>query len=245
MITAVLRSELLKQRSTYTAVGLLVAMLGLVFFAVLLHGLSLPADALETRSDQMMVFGWGRLGALFAGLLGAMAMTGEIRHGTIRPTFLVTPRRSRVVAAKMGVAALAGSLLGLVAEGVAIPVGSAALASRGIESQLDGGDLALLFAGGAAASALWGPIGAGIGALVRNQVATLVGLFLWLLFVESLLAAWVPSVGRFAPGAAGAAITGQDTNDLLSPAIGALVLAVWATAATSAGWIATLRRDVA
>jgi ABC-2 type transport system permease protein len=79
---------------------------------------------------------------------------------------------------------------------------------------------------------------------VRNQVATLVAIFLWLFFIENLLIDFVPGAGKFAPGAAAAAITGLDPETLLAPAAGALLLALYTAAAAAAGWIATLRRDV-
>jgi ABC-2 type transport system permease protein len=241
-----LRSELLKQRSTFTNLGLFLAMLALVLLAVLLHAVAVPADRLETATDQVQVFRFGALlGALFAGLVGALSITGEIRHGTIRPTFLVTPRRGEVVAAKVVISGLVGTAFGLVAAGVAVGVGSAALAARGIPITLDAGDYTLMPLGGIAAAALWAPIGLGLGALVRNQVATLVAIFLWLFFIENLLVDFVPGAGKFAPGAAAAAITGLDPDRLLTPAFGALLLAAYAAATAAAGWIATLRRDVA
>jgi ABC-2 type transport system permease protein len=244
-VTAQLRAELLKHRSTYTNLGLFLAMLGLVLLAVLLHALALPADRLEGASDQVQVFRFGSLlAALFAGLVGALSITGEIRHGTIRPTFLITPRRGRVVAAKIVASGLVGIVFGLVAVGVAIGVGSAALAARGIPITLDGSDYTLMPAGGIAAAALWAPLGLGLGALLRNQVATLLAIFLWLFFIENLLIDFVPGAGKFAPGAAAAAITGLDPDRLLAPAYGALLLAVYAAAAAAAGSIATLRRDV-
>jgi hypothetical protein len=245
-VRARLRSELLKQRSTFTNLGLFLAMLALVLLAVLLHAVAVPADRLQTASDQVQVFRFGALlGALFAGLVGALSITGEIRHGTIRPTFLVTPRRGEVVAAKVVISALVGTVFGLVAAGVAVGVGSAALAAREIPITLDAGDYTLMPLGGIAAAALWAPIGVGLGALVRNQVATLVAIFLWLFFIENLLVDFVPGAGKFAPGAAAAAITGLDPDRLLAPAFGALLLAVYAAATAAAGWIATLRRDVA
>jgi len=243
---AQLRSELLKQRSTFTNLGLFLVMLALVLLAVLLHAVAVPADRLQTASDQVQVFRFGALlAALFAGLVGALSITGEIRHGTIRPTFLVTPRRGQVVAAKIVISSLVGTLFGLVAAGVAVGVGSAALAARGIPITLDTGDYTLVPLGGIAAAALWAPIGLGLGALLRNQVATLVGIFLWLFFIENLLVDFVPGAGRFAPGAAAAAITGLDPDRLLAPAFGALLLGGYAAATAAAGWIATLRRDVA
>jgi ABC-2 type transport system permease protein len=81
-VRAALRAELFKQRSTRSGLGLFCAMLGLVLFVVLLHGLGLGAANFDSTSKQLTVlFGWGEvLGALFAALFGAMAITGEIRY---------------------------------------------------------------------------------------------------------------------------------------------------------------------
>ncbi len=241
------RAELLKMRSTRTNLGLCAAMVGLVLFVVLLHGFSVPMERVSRRSDQLqLVFGWAALlGSLFAALLGALAITGEFRHGTIRPTFLVTPRRGRVVAAKVWASMLIGSALGLIAAAVATAVGSAALAMRGLAIRLDGGDYALLLVGCAAAAALWAAIGVGLGAVVRSQVPTMVGICAWLLFVEGLLlgdVGLVGDVGRFMPGALGKAASGQDLR--LAPGLAVFLLALYAAAAAIVGWVATTRRDV-
>lgn len=246
-MTAQFRAELLKMRSTRTNPGLCVALLGLVLFVVLLHGFSLPVARISRRSDQInVVFGWAALlGSLFAALLGALAITGEFRHGTIRSTFLVTPQRGRVVVAKVWASMLVGSAFGVIAAAMAIGAGSVALAARGVAIRLDGGDYALLLAGCAAAAALWAAIGVGLGAVVRNQVPTVVGLCAWLLFVESLLlgdVSLVGDVGRFTPGALGKAASGQDP--LLAPALAVFLLTLYAAAAVVAGWAATTRRDV-
>jgi ABC-type transport system involved in multi-copper enzyme maturation permease subunit len=225
-------------------------MLALVLLAVLLHGLALPAENVDSTSEQLtMVLGWGaKLGAVFAGLLGVMSITSEIRHGTIRPTFLVTPQRNRVLSAKVLVSMFFGAAFGLIATALAVGAGSAALAARGIESQLNVGAYALFLVGGTAAGALWAAIGVGLGAVVRNQVPTLIGICAWLLFVEGLLVgdvAGVGDVGRFAPGAAAAAISGQDPDKLLAPAVGLALLVLYTAAAAIAGSIAIARRDVA
>jgi ABC-2 type transport system permease protein len=244
---ALLRSELLKQRSTRTLLGLFAAMLGLVLSAVLLHSL-LPAEQLADRHTQLMVLGRGEfLGALFAALLGAMTITAEIRHGTIRPTFLFSPRRDRVVAAKVSVSFVIGAGFGLVAGAAAVVAGGAALRGRGIGLQLDGRDYVLLVAGSAAAAALWAAIGVGVGALVRHQVPALVGICAWLLFVEGLLAGdlvGLGDVGRFLPGSAASAISGQDPGTLLAPEAGLALLGVYSAAAALAGALATSHRDV-
>jgi ABC-2 type transport system permease protein len=247
-VRALVRSELLKQGSTRTAVALLAAMLVLVSAAVLLHGLALPGEDLERYELQLLVFGRGELLAtVFAALLGALSFTNEIRHGTIRTTFLVSPRRSRVVAAKVWVSSLAGVAFGLVAGALAVGIGTASLNARGIDVLLDEGDVVLLVAGSAAAAGLWAAIGVGLGALVRNQVPTLIGICAWLLFFEELLvgdATGLGDVGRFLPGAAAAAISGLDPDTLLEPAVGLALLAVYAGAAALIGMLATDRRDV-
>ena len=242
---AQLRAELLKQRSTRTDLGLFAALLGLVLLALILHGFGLRAEELSRRNNQLMILGRGEfLAALFAALLGATSITAEIRHGTIRPTFLATPRRGRVVAAKVGVSVVIGAGLGLAASGLAAAVGTVALDSRGIDIQLDGGDYLLLIAGGGSAAALWAALGVGIGAVVRNQVGALVGIAAWLLFVEGLFGGDLGDVGRFAPGSLGMAASGQEPGTLVAPVVGVALLAVYAIVAVVAGWLATTRRDV-
>jgi ABC-2 type transport system permease protein len=244
-VTAQLRSELLKQRSIPTTVGLFAGMLGLVLLAVVLHGIGLPAENLSDRDTQLMVLGRGEfLGALFAAQLGAMVITAEIRHGTIRPTFLAVPWRGRVIMAKVWAGAVIGAGFGLAAAALAAGIGAATLTAQGIDVQLDGGDYALLVAGGTAASALWAPIGVGVGAVVRDQVPALIGIAAWLLFVEGLFGENLADVSRFAPGTLGMAVSGQEPDTLLAPGLSVVLLGLYALAATAAGWLATTRRDV-
>lgn len=244
---AQLRAELFKLRSTRTTVGLFAAMTGLVLLALVLHSL-LPVRALASRENQLTILGRGEfLGALFAALLGALSVTSEIRHGTIRPTFLITPRRGRVVWAKVTASVVIGAAFGLLAGTVAVVTGVMAFGARGVDLRLDGGDHALLILGSGAAAALWASVGVGVGALVRHQVPTVVGISAWLLFVEGLLAGDLAGLGgvfKFLPGSAAAAISGQGPGTLLAPALGALLLALYAVAAAALGWVATTRRDV-
>jgi hypothetical protein len=242
---ATLRSELLKQRSIPTTGALFAGMLGLVALAVVLHGVGLTGDALADRDNQLMILGRGEfLGALFAALLGATSITAEIRHGTIRPTFLVTPWRGRVIAGKLGIGALLGAAFGLAASALAAGVGAGVLGARVVDLQLDAGDYALLVAGGTAASALWAAIGVGVGALVRDQVPALVGISAWLLFVEGLFGGSLAAVTRFLPGGLAMAASGQDPDTLLAPGLSVVLLALYALAAAAVGCVATIRRDV-
>jgi ABC-2 type transport system permease protein len=239
-----LRSELLKQRSTETTLFLFLAMIGFVALAVTLHVIALSPARLSTNAHQLSVFEVGtRAGMIFAALAGALAITAEIRHGTIRPTFLVEPRRSPVIAAKLVVGGLVGIIYGLLAEGLMAAAATIAFSVRGIPNELTGGDYARILAGGAAAAALWAILGVGIGALVRNQVATLVGILSWMFLVESVSEGFVPGAAKLMPGGAGLSLAGNEHK--LSIAVAALLLVAYAAAASTAGWVATLRRDVA
>ena len=191
------------------------------------------------------VFAWGELfSALFGGLLGALSVTAEFRHGTIRPVLLLEPRRWRVLRAKAVVAMGAGAAFGLVAAGRRCGRGRSALSARGVAVGVSAGDLVRIAGGAVVAGGLWAALGAGLGALVRGQVAAIAGLCVWLLFVESLLVAFVPAVGRFGPGAAGGAVAGIDADTLLGPGAGVAVLVAYAAVALVAGGFALVRRDV-
>jgi len=223
-------------------------MTSLVLLAVLLHAFGLRVESLSDVSIQLMVLGRGEfLGALFAALLGAISVTGEIRHGTIRSTFLFTPVRNRVIWSKVLVSGAIGVGFGLAAGTIGAVAGTAALKARGIDLLLDGSNDALLIAGASAAGGLWAAIGVGIGAIVRNQVPTLIGICAWLLFVEGVLAGDVGvlgDIGRLLPGSAASAISGQDPGTLLAPEVGLAVLALYAFALALAGAVTISRRDV-
>jgi ABC-2 type transport system permease protein len=237
-------AELLKIRSTRTTIGIVVGMVALILLFGLLSGLLTKAPHLISVEDQRGLLSVGGLAGVFSALAGIMLVTSEYRFGTIRPTFLFTPRRSRVVAAKLAAGLLAGLAFGVVGEGLGFGIGYASLAGRGIDYALDGGQTALLVLGTLAGVALWGAIGVGLGVVVRNQVASIIGLLAWGFVVENLLFAFVPSVGRFGPVHAGDALTGLTTDHLLPAAAGGAVLLVWAVVLAVAGVALVARRDV-
>jgi len=248
-MTAQLRSELLKQRSTRTNLVLLAWMVGIALLVVALHVLSFSVGTLARPDNQMKILGLGTsIGALFAALLGALSITGEFRTGTIRPTFLITPRRTRVIAAKVLASMIAGVGFGLVAQTLTAGAEAAGLAARGIHIELSSADYAQLLAGGALSAALFAAIGVGVGAIVRNQVAAVAGLCVWLLFLEPLLLGDVPTAGKYAPeasaGAVAGAIQSQIADSLIAPALGVVLLAAYAALADLAGSLLIARRDV-
>ena len=242
-----IRSESYKLVTTRTNLGVAAGMVALIALAVLLHTFGLSLDRLSNVAGQrgVLIDVGVRLGTLFAALLGALAITSEFRTGTIRPTLLVTPRRTKVIAAKSICVLVAGAITGLLAAGTAAGVGSIGLAARGVTIQLTAGDITRLLLGATLAGALWAVIGLGVGAVVRAQVPTIVGLFAWVLFVENILGD-VPSWQKFAPGSLGQALGGQVRDGILSSAaLAAVLLIAYAALVALAGLTATVRRDVA
>jgi ABC-type transport system involved in multi-copper enzyme maturation permease subunit len=238
------RAELLKVRSTRTTLGLVVAMILLTLLTVLLSGLLAHADGLALKEDQLNLVATGGIALIFSGLAGVLLVTSEYRYGTIHPTLLFTPRRPRVLSAKLAAGLLAGLVFGLAGVGLALGIGSLILSARGIPSTLDGGDIGLLVLGGLAGIALRGAFGVGLGAIVRNQVAAVIGLLTWDFVVTGLLFGLAPSVGRFMPTEAANALMGLKTPHLLPPAAGGAVLLGWTVALALAGLALTLRRDI-
>ncbi len=243
-MSAQLRAELLKVRSTRTTIGLVVGMVALVLLFVVLTASLSGVSEISTADDQLGMYGIGAFSGLFSALAGIMLVTGEFRFGTIRPTLLFTPRRNRVIGAKAAAALIAGLVFGVLGTALAVGVGAAILKGRGIGISPSGSDFALLAAGTVAAAALWGTIGVGVGAVVRNQVGAIIGLLAWGFVVENLLFALAPSYGRFTPGEAQNALMGQSDSHLLDPLPAAAVLVAWTVAAAVAGAAVTNRRDV-
>ena len=178
-------------------------------------------------------------------LLGILGMAGEFRHQTVTQTFLVTPDRGRVVAAKLVAYPLAGIALALTIVAFTAAVAMGWLAAKGITPSLLDGRLGRVLLGAVLAAGLCGLVGVGVAALVRNQVAALVGVAVWVLLIEGLLMSLlnVPSLGKWLPSAAAAALTNPGGGQL-SRLAGSLVLAGYGLALALAGTRLVVRRDI-
>jgi ABC-2 type transport system permease protein len=243
-VSSQIRAELLKIRSTRTTIGLALGMIALILLFALLSGLLTKAAHLTSSQDQLGLLAFGSFASVFSALAGLMLITSEYRYGTIRPTFLFSPRRSQVLAAKLAAGLLAGLAFGIAGEALGFGIGYAIFDARGIPYAPGTGQTALVLGGTVAASALWGAIGVGLGAIVRNQVGAIVALLAWGFVIENLLFAFVPSVGRFAPGNAENGLFGLTGKHLLGTAAGAATLIVWTAALAAVGATLAARRDV-
>jgi hypothetical protein len=243
---AQLHSELLKLRTTRTVPVLLLAAMGLVLLGVLAEGLSATVGELEREDLQRTLIGdYGASNAvLLSAFVGLLLMTTDFRYGTIRPTFLLEPRRRVVLAAKLAAAALVGASFGVVCVVLSFAAGFAVLAARDVESALTGAHTLVLVVGPVVASALTAMLGVSIGALIRNQVGAIVALVVYALLIEALVFEAVPGVGRYLPATASSGLGGMPDESLLAPGAAAVVVLAWTAAFATAALARTDRSDV-
>ena len=236
---AVFRSELLKLRTTRTAVVLALGLYAISVIAIV--GSLIVSDSLDesTQADLPSSAGFA---VLFAILFGILVMTGEYRHGTATPTFLATPQRERVLIAKSLAAAIGGLTLALSALVLVYVVAVPWLLVTGESVLLFERDPLRGALGLIAASAIWGALGVGVGAVVRSQVGAMIGTLVWFLIAEPLVGHLLSGVSPYLPGAALGTIF--EASEDLSSWAGAAISLGYAASFCLVGTILTVRRDI-
>jgi ABC-2 type transport system permease protein len=252
-VKALVHAELLKLRSTRTTTGLLLATLAMVGVTVAFsvpkagdQNAPLPLDDAGVLAGTVGIsFGFPQVLVV---LLGCMAFTQEFRYGTITSTYLVEPRRARVLAAKLLSVGLASMVITTATLIVSVPFAMALIRSRNGDSNV-AGQFWQMVAAGFVVMAVFGVIGVAIGALVRNQITAVVGVLVWMTAVEHIVIDAYPTVGRWMPGATTYALMqlgpalGFD-GKLLSASVSGLVLAAYAAVAVTLALRLSPKRDV-
>ena len=246
------RVEMLKLRSTRMWLGLLlgaVLLVALGAIATLIisgrpEGVKQGLTPIRTAQDvRDLVYTAGIVG-VFTLILGATSMTTEYRSGTIAGTFLATPNRWPVVAAKVIGSAAIGLVFGLIA--ASIPVMSAVVYFLVKGQHIALGrpvvDAVLVVCVIGAYSAA---IGAGVGAAIRSQLVAILSVLAWSLVAEPLVGSLIHPVRKWLPveGAHGALT--QEMPGLLSPSGGGALMVAYVLIALAVGILVTRRRDVA
>lgn len=200
----------------------------------------------------------GSVGYVFPLLVGTLMVTTEFRHQTLTPTFLATPRRGRVLWAKLIAGMVIGAMYGVIAVLSAAAPAAGILAVLGLDAELESGDTWALFGRSVLALVLWTLVGIGVGTLVRNQVVAIVLVLAFTQFVEPLVRLaggfvdWLAEITRFLPGAASDALIGSSIYNAMGASgggglewwHGGLVLLGYALVLLLIGHIVSWTRDV-
>ena len=224
--------ELRKSLSTRSGKALVAASVLLTPAAMAIASAS--GDAIGSAAGPIGAIGLLTVMVLLA--VGVLSSAGEWTHRTVQSTFLHTPRRGRVLAAK----ATAMALLGAAVTALATAASAGVLAlTLGDTLSWDGVGraVAVVVASGAA----YAVTGVGIGAALANAPAALTVTYLTVLGVVPVLGATKPEIAEYVDpnGAVLSLAQGLEVTH------SALVLAGWVVTATVAGAIVTRRRAVA
>ena len=196
-------------------------------------------------------------GLLFVLLLGILVVTNEFFHQTATSTFLVTPRRTWVIAGKLTATIVSAAVLSVGIMALCVIAGLIFLRIDGDAIALT--DPAVLRALGLnlLGYCIWAVFGVGFGTLIRNQIAAvIVALALYLIASQvaaaiiqliALLthATWVSKLAVVVPSVASQTmISGGDIPGRPPQWLGAVVLIAYAVVAGTIGTLLTRSRDI-
>jgi ABC-2 type transport system permease protein len=153
-----------------------------------------------------------------------------------------------VVVAKLVVATAAGLLIGAVAAVAGLVATAAFFAAQGGSLDVTAETVVRTTLGGVAWCGLFGALGVGVGALVRNLAGAITAALAWLALVEGVAAELLgDDLGRWLPFRSGTALTDLPAvtgTPGLTQAQAALALVAYASVLAVAGVWATVSRDV-
>lgn len=240
-------SELVKLRTTRTFFGVTGAGLGLLLLIVILAASFGEFGFGDEPFTDLL--GGSQLVAIFALVIGILAISTEFRHGTVTPSLLAVPDRARWAVSKLLANGLAGLVFGLAAALLSSLVVLLIFAVRDISPGADAGTVVSIIVGTMLSAGLLAALGVGLGAIVRNQAGAIVIGLVWLFVLEALVAGLVPAldepitkygVNGLLTGLSG----GEGGGDHLGQLPAGLLLALYAAVFLGAGILLLRRRDV-
>jgi ABC-2 type transport system permease protein len=202
-------------------------------------------------------------GLLMVMLMAILLITNEFYHQTATATFLATPKRTRVIVAKLITGAAMALLFWFVSTGISIVVGALFFSAKNLDNSLGSWTAQQGMLLNLLVYALWAVFGIGIGVLIRSQIgATITAAVLYTVGTYAALAVlaliraylikedWVMESAVYIPPLASqhivGTLAGQIGDTHLPPRwAGTAVLVGWAVLLGTIGTLITRRRDIA
>jgi hypothetical protein len=248
-----IRSEVLKIRSTQVWFWMMLLVIGITVAATLGTVLTIDTSAPVSEINYFSI--WTNFGVAGVALvvIGLLGLTTEFRHKTITPTLLATPGRWQLLIGKALAYVVFAIPYGIVCLLVNLVVALICLNAKGLPVHFTDGAV-----GGMVrnfiALILLAFFGLGLGALIRNQAAGMVIGILYL-SVLNIFFAGIPGLRRvylFEPAGAMNAFTSRDRDNYglpsdvihISPVAGGFLLLAWCLILLVAGGYLSLNRDI-
>jgi ABC-2 type transport system permease protein len=184
-VTNLLRSEWIKL--TTVRVNFVLGAIAVAFPIIIIALIAgLTSDVQDVADDFAgVITGTMLVSALLLGVIGALNLTSEYSHHTIRTSFAAVPQRRNVLFAKVVVSVIACAIAAAVIELLTFAIGSVILNARDASVELTGEEKAAMI-GLVALTALLVLLGFGLGLIIRNSPATITTFILWPLLLESI-----------------------------------------------------------
>ena len=237
-----IRGELIKLRTTRTALGFAA---GAALLTVALVLLGILAGNPETTGEKRDALAIGSTVAVLVLLFGVVGSSSEYRHRTLAPALLVAPGRGRLLVARVFAYGLAGLGIGVVMLAVAFAIGLPLLAGQPGPS-LAADDYLRTIGGGLLAIVLCTVLGVGLGTAVSRQVPAGIGAMVWFFILEPLTGL-IGDISKFTVGQSSNVTGGNGSGggEMLPWGSSLLVLLAWTVAFVVVGALADRRRDIA
>lgn len=244
-------SKLASLRSTYLTLGLGLV-LSIATTALVSLALGSTQDDWSADFSPITTSMVGNIWAMIvASVFGVLVMSREYSGGMIRLTLSATPKRGRVLAAKLLLTGLTTLVFGLLTTVGMFLVGQAVLGAYGMPmANLGDADARRMVLGLGAVMPFFPIVGIALGVLFRSTAGAISAVlgFIWLpvIFGEFMPRWWQENVLSLLPGAAVDSLTVahiEPSPTFSDPVVGAIIAGAWLVAIVGAAYVTLVRRD--
>jgi ABC-2 type transport system permease protein len=248
-------TKMFSTRSTYVMLGLAIvlsfAMTALLSLAI---GSTWDDASASARADFEPIT-FSLVGLAFGGIVmaifGVIVVASEYSSGMIRTTLTATPKRGRVLAAKVLLISVIAMIMSLIMTFGALVIGGAVLGSYDVPTfSMGDSDVLRVIIASTVTAPLFPLIGATFAFLFRST-ATPITLVLALIFAPAMFGAafpswWQENILSLLPGSASDAVMMghlSDSQMYLDTVPAAIVVVVWLVITVGAAYVTLTRRD--